>query len=979
MKCSQILRKTQSPTIYSKSKKILKNLENGFANFLDRYQSFIVSGLSYKYEREVIESREVESSVPPSVSFGDENLRSDTIFPSESSNEGPLASEPQESAAQPSVELEASDTPQVSADPEASENTSSNSDPVPPASSPASTEENIEPPAEDEVAPSGERILQENNMDTPANIEPVDDLTIEYFADYYNEEEFQSYFRKRKIPNSIFGQGDDSPSSMWVSLIIIMFILFIVCFSQNCGHLINEKMVLSRACCAGGPTTTLMKKSLIALAIVTCFFSGIYFLINITHDYESGKTSTLKSVEKALTDSVIQTVDDGELTWTNDIFFSPNYDGFKEEEQFKNKFLTELILDKRGINGELVRLNSSLIEKSNSMFERVFNMPLVIGNKAIRLPLYEQINEIDDENFMFKDALAKYLAIAAKYSEISKSTSPNGGLRDFFSLPAEIEEAPEDSQGNPVPVPEPPKEQKSLFNDYYNGRKNFVIEYGYQGRNVEKILRNYYDDKVNQFEGFDNLNKITFFTCLVCTAITVLIVALRLDNVKNCLVIQWFPVLLVSLILAYNCAKLIGFGGILYTGCSKLEKLSQNFNISSTNGTHTEIKSKEIDYSLTPKWTPRSTIEMQVLSPPLIDNFKEHFRKCGLQIEENFNQPLLNEMIDHKVNYYSFFEQNQNKFDFDKHLADETSLGAFYDQVVGYHNFSDPYFDKTTYADKDQYDNSIFPTFDILTSLTSYEMKNSIQKDKGECSRVRDQWVLQEKDCHADYPFVENTGEVSEATFVAENVRHRACFKLVDWSVANLTARYSGAFHGCKKIKNGTDSDGNEITAHFEEFTIKYFTDAQVFINMVLNSLNHTETYFLDLLDKYRVVNKTTYELSTALDREAKYIEQLSESLLIFNQSNSCDFVPKHVVELYNNFCIQEMKSADQYYQSFSIIAITSLTLSIILGILGCGFYNNPVDPLDYREMEMETVDNFGGMSGKISYVSMNSFGSDFD
>lgn len=73
------------------------------------------------------------------------------------------------------------------------------------------------------------------------------------------------------------------------------------------------------------------------------------------------------------------------------------------------------------------------------------------------------------------------------------------------------------------------------------------------------------------------------------------------------------------------------------------------------------------------------------------------------------------------------------------------------------------------------------------------------------------------------------------------------------------------------------------------------------------------------------------------------------------------------------------MESLDQYYQSFSIIAVSSLVLSIILGILGCGFYNNPQDPLDYREMEMETVDNFGGMSGKISYVSMNSFGSDFE
>lgn len=107
-----------------------------------------------------------------------------------------------------------------------------------------------------------------------------------------------------------------------------------------------------------------MKKSLIALSMVTCFFSGIYFLINISHDYESGKEPTLQNIEKALTDGVIQTVQDGELTWTNDMFFSPNYNSFKEEEVFKNKYLSELILDKRNIIGELIKLNSSIIERS---------------------------------------------------------------------------------------------------------------------------------------------------------------------------------------------------------------------------------------------------------------------------------------------------------------------------------------------------------------------------------------------------------------------------------------------------------------------------------------------------------------------------------------------------------------------------------------------------------------------------------------
>jgi hypothetical protein len=52
-----------------------------------------------------------------------------------------------------------------------------------------------------------------------------------------------------------------------------------------------------------------------------------------------------------------------------------------------------------------------------------------------------------------------------------------------------------------------------------------------------------------------------------------------------------------------------------------------------------------------------------------------------------------------------------------------------------------------------------------MTSLTSYETVNSIQKDKGECQKARDQWVFREKDCHKDYPFFKNTGSDAETAF----------------------------------------------------------------------------------------------------------------------------------------------------------------------------------------------------------------------
>jgi hypothetical protein len=95
-------------------------------------------------------------------------------------------------------------------------------------------------------------------------------------------------------------------------------------------------------------------------------------------------------------------------------------------------------------------------------------------------------------------------------------------------------------------------------------------------------------------------------------------------------------------------------------------------------------------------------------------------------------------MFDHRVNYFSFYQENQDKFKFDKNLADEPVLLKFTNDLNGYADFSNPYFNKFSYKQKEKYDNSIFPAFDILTSLTSYENKNSIQKEKGSCSKVRD-------------------------------------------------------------------------------------------------------------------------------------------------------------------------------------------------------------------------------------------------
>lgn len=122
------------------------------------------------------------------------------------------------------------------------------------------------------------------------------------------------------------------------------------------------------------------------------------------------------------------------------MFFSPNYDLFSEEEKFKIDYLTPLMVKESTLAAEIVRLNSSLVEKANSLADKSFNMPLLTGNKAIKIPLYETIKNKDDENFLFKAILEKMATLSTTYQEMDSASSSQGKLRDFFSEPAKPEE-----------------------------------------------------------------------------------------------------------------------------------------------------------------------------------------------------------------------------------------------------------------------------------------------------------------------------------------------------------------------------------------------------------------------------------------------------------------------------------------------------------------------------------------------------------
>lgn len=116
-----------------------------------------------------------------------------------------------------------------------------------------------------------------------------------------------------------------------------------------------------------------------------------------------------------------------------------------------------------------------------------------------------------------------------------------------------------------------------LFDAYFNERKNFVVEYSYRARSLLQILENYFSDKSFQGKPVFNILIITVVSLVVCTLGVALIIMLRLENLRKCLILLWSPVVVLAIFLGYNCALLIGFGTIVNTACIKLDSINHGF------------------------------------------------------------------------------------------------------------------------------------------------------------------------------------------------------------------------------------------------------------------------------------------------------------------------------------------------------------------------------------------------------------------
>lgn len=803
----------------------------------------------------------------------------------------------------------------------------------------------------------------------------------DYFADFNATEQIEYYLYTRKVPSSIFDYSYKGRANYWYILAWLIITTFVICFTQNCGHLFQKRLVVANSC-SGGSSTTLIKRSLLALTIITCAFVSIYFIINTRFDEYLTKNKAVYSVEKYLYNSVIEykNEDSGDLEWSLDYIYDEFYQVFKDEEKFRTGELGDLLNDRDSTLQMMLNDKVKFEEKVKILAEKKFNLPLVNDNKILELPIYSIIGQLGTKEFLFNKTLESYDKLSKIWNDLKTEVSQESFFVSIHSnkkdssLEDSTTPATEKNKGNnpdDVNQPEPtypstttPTSQfdfgVTYFQEYYNERKAFVVELGYQIRNFKELIKDYFKDKNEIFDGLDKLNWISFFVCIICSALAVVIVSFRIEELKIALIGAWVPVLIMSLMLTYSAIKLTAFGGLIYTGCQKYADFVENFEF---NSSKTEPFFELI---------PREGIEIRLNNSHDLGIFKKMFKACGSGEEKNFNNELFSKMHSDKLKFASWWYDHKSILNIPSNEFEIGILEDYLKNLTQYENFGNlAQINKTEI----KYENSPLFSLDYLSSLTSYKFarnnKSSYQNNTGNCKISQDQWVLIPSHCRKPYKFVSNSS-YSPKKFSEISGTDTPCFSIFEWTAEQVESRYDNTtFLDCKNQTSG------EANITYADFINKFHSQVKAFAIDLNTSISESIAFFEETLNNSKNIKSHLDKLNKSLSLENEYVHEISQGLFIFNQTNQCSFIKKSLFNISRDFCYAEQINIDSYFQSFSILSVISFFLALILAGLGCGFYDNPVDVEDYRELEMETIENFATGNGRISYVSMHSMMND--
>ena len=752
-------------------------------------------------------------------------------------------------------------------------------------------------------------------------------------------------------------EGAQSSLMIWVGLMVIIIITSVLCFTQNVGHLVSEKLIVFRMM-KKSPGTTLLKRALLALTVVICIFSSIYFIINIIFDEHQREEQAKKMADQELYNGVFEFRDSdnfGDLRWSNDFLMEESGNEFEEEEKLRHTVLGDLLMDRVNMTETLIQLNTTLIEKSKSLKEKFFNLPTTSGNIQIKLPVYEKIGSEEDSNLLFQNTLDQLSSLATKWDGF-KGKQSNGKIEFFFSKKTYSEDSASNINPSLLDGWLQVQPQMTKFQDYMHSRKSFVLEYGYQLKNMKSLMEKYYEDKRKLFDTFDRVNGFCFIFCLSCPIFVVLIIALRQDNLRFLLVFLWIPVMYCSYNLTKQSGYLVSYGGILNTGCANLQNFSQTF----------KLPLEKADRL--PSYIPRTPLEEKVDDADSYEEFASNIEKCGLGESKIFADKKFNQMAEDKKAYFEWWFDNQADLNLEEDSFNDNTVNAYIADLNNSLGFKGNF--STTSTDQNSTEVEFMSIFLSLSSATDFsfdrETHNSTQREKGNCSVSQDQWVPEQQFCPQGYTYRSPT-KFKKFSKISKSQKN--CFSIFDWSDDDLKERYSNPVFS----SSCTNQTLNDNEADYGQFVIDFHTRVKEFSENIQNSLNSSLEYFNGVQQRLQSLPQTVKQLNETLEKEAEYVEKLSQKLFLYNQTNDCSFIKRAAINFTDYFCYPEMKNVDNFFQSFSILAIISYILGLILAILGCVFYDNPEDVDDYREMEMETVENFGNNQGKISYVSMNS------
>ena len=372
------------------------------------------------------------------------------------------------------------------------------------------------------------------------------------------------------------------------------------------------------------------------------------------------------------------------------------------------------------------------------------------------------------------------------------------------------------------------------------------------------------------------------------------------------------------------------------------------------------------------------------LTTPYYWNYLNHHIK-GCKAGQKFDETSYLDLIKSKKQVISSWEGFNSSLYFDFEYPSTEAISGVVQNIKAYLNRSSDYFlideiydgNGDNFTNKEGkteaknstkiYRNSVIYSMACLTTVTSFEKgpaphSPSFQYSVGGCKAVADQWVMTTQNCRYESKILRKGVNITRDEFEKPSEDDLKsvlfCFLIDDWTTEEVRVRYSAVnFTNC----DDQPIEGNKNVT-YQEYATQLFEKVKNFTVEVNKSLTENLDFFTEYVKKIEKLNHNIQATNQSVKEVQLGIAELNKSLPLIEEGNDCGFVKKTIERLTDNMRTEEKQFWDNHYQNMSLLAIVALLYGSLLGILGCGFYDNPVDPRSYSVFEMQSMlDNDDG------------------